>query len=42
MYAIDADSGRYVNEGYSCMSDNVKGGILDLVPTEGARFVQET
>ena len=39
MYAIDADSGRYVNEGYACMSDNVKGGILDLVPTEGARFI---
>ena len=37
-YAINADTGDYDNKGYACMSDNVKGGILDLLPIEGARF----
>ena len=38
-YAINADTGDYDNKGYACMSDNVKGGILDLLPIEGARFI---
>ena len=36
-FAMDVDAGRYVNEGYACMSDNVKGGILELMPLEGAQ-----
>ena len=38
-YAINADTGHYDNAGYACMSDGVKGGLLDLLPTEGARFI---
>eukprot|EP00439_Symbiodinium_sp_Y106_P074980 s2566_g14.t1 len=38
-WAINADTGDYDNKGYACMSDNVKGGILDLLPIEGARFI---
>ena len=38
-YVINADTGDYDNKGYACMSDNVKGGILDLLPIEGARFI---
>ena len=38
---MDVDTGRYVNEGYACMSDNVKGGILELMPNEGARFIHD-
>eukprot|EP00439_Symbiodinium_sp_Y106_P076203 s920_g15.t1 len=39
-YVINADTGDYDNKGYACMSDNVKGGILDLMPIEGARFTR--
>ena len=28
------------NRSYTCVSDGVRGGILDLVPTEGAQFIQ--
>ena len=38
-YAINADTGHYDNAGYACMSDGVKGGLLDLLPIEGARFI---
>ena len=38
-YAMDADSGRYVNTGYNCMADGVRGGIVDLTPPKGAKFV---
>ena len=34
-FATDTRSGRrslYVNEGYRCSGDNVRGGILDLMP----------
>ena len=29
----------YDNRGYTCISDGVRGGILDLVPIEGAMFI---
>ena len=38
---MDVETGRYVNEGYSCVSDNVRGGILDLMPLDGAQFIHE-
>ena len=38
-FATDVETGRYVNEGYSCIADNVRGGILDLMPLEGAQFI---
>eukprot|EP00439_Symbiodinium_sp_Y106_P068497 s340_g11.t1 len=38
-YVLNADTGDYDNQGYDCVSDNVKGGILDLMPIEGARFI---
>ena len=38
-YAINADTGDHDNKGYACVSDNVTGGILDLLPIEGARFI---
>ena len=40
-FAVDVETSRYVNEGYSCTSDNVRGGILDLMPLEGAQFIHE-
>ena len=38
-FATDVETGRYVNEGYTCIADHVRGGILDLVPLEGAQFI---
>ena len=38
-FAVDVETGRYVNEGYSCTSDNIRGGILELMPLEGAQFI---
>ena len=38
-FATDVETGRYVNAGYSCIADNVRGGILDLMPLEGAQFI---
>ena len=38
-FATDVETGNYVNEGYSCIADNVRGGILDLMPLEGAQFI---
>ena len=38
-YAINADTGHYDNAGYACMLGGVKSGLLDLLPTEGARFI---
>ena len=40
-FAMDVETGRYVNEGYSCVSDNVRGGTLDLMPLDGAQFIRE-
>eukprot|EP00439_Symbiodinium_sp_Y106_P063081 s3243_g9.t1 len=40
-FAMDVETGRYVNEGYSCVSDNVRGGTLDLMPLDGAQFIHE-
>eukprot|EP00439_Symbiodinium_sp_Y106_P024830 s5515_g3.t1 len=39
-FAVDVETGRYVNKGYTCTADNVKGGILELMPLDGAQFVQ--
>ena len=38
-FAVDVETGRYVNEGYSCTSENIRGGILELMPLEGAQFI---
>ena len=38
-FAVDVDTGLYVNKGYSCTSDGVRGGILELMPL-GAQFIQ--
>ena len=41
-FATDTRSGRrslYVNEGYRCIGDNVRGGILDLMPLKGTQFL---
>ena len=38
-FATDVETGRYVNEGYTCIADHVRGGILDLMPLEGAQFI---
>ena len=38
-FATDVETGRYVNAGYSCIADHVRGGILDLMPLEGAQFI---
>ena len=38
-FAVDVETGRYVNEGYSCTSDHARGGILELMPLEGAQFI---
>ena len=31
-FAVDVDTGLYVNKGSSCTSDGVRGGILELMP----------
>ena len=38
-FATNAEAGQYVNEGYRCIADNVHGGILDLIPVKGAKFL---
>ena len=38
-FAVDVETGRYVREGYSCTSDHVRGGFLELMPLEGAQFI---
>ena len=38
-FATNVETGRYVIEGYSCIADHVRGGILDLMPLEGAQFI---
>ena len=38
-FAVDVDTGLYVNKGYSCTSDGVRGGILELMPLEGVQFI---
>ena len=39
IYTFNAETGAYDNRGYTCISDGVRGGILDLMPTEGAQFI---
>ena len=39
IYARQGNNGNYANDGYVCISDNVRGGILDLVPDEGVYFM---
>ena len=38
-FAVDVDTGLYVNKGYSCTSDGLRGGIVELMPLEGAQFI---
>ena len=38
-FAVDVGTGLYVNKGYSCTSDGVKGRILELMPLEGVQFI---
>ena len=38
-FAPDVETGRYVNAGYSCIADHMRGGILNLMPLEGAQFI---
>ena len=40
-FAVHVETGRCVNEGYSCTSDNIRGGILELMPLEGAQFIHD-
>ena len=39
IYTFNAETGAYDNRGYTCISDGVRGGILDLVPIEGAMVI---
>ncbi|CAE7753579.1 unnamed protein product [Symbiodinium sp. CCMP2592] len=39
LYARDVENGGYANHGYQSIGDRVTGGILDLIPLRGARFV---